>query len=168
MAATTGMKQLIGFSWIILFTMLTVGSVYANGERINVNDKPNKMARLPGAQPLRLKLTVGDKTVVLPLIDSQTTREFVKLLPLTLDMNDINNREKYCGLPTKLSGVGSVSTTYKIGDLSYWLGGGIAAFYNHDGREVKAGLIVLAKLEKNVDLFNVTGSVKATFELVKD
>ena len=155
------MKTLLAFLLLIFLSPL--------GTALGCSDvKQNKIKTvLLTTQPVlpKLKVTVGEKSFIVSLIDSPTTREFVNQLPLTLRMSDINDREKYSGLPDKLSGEGVVSTTYQIGDLSYWRGGGIAAFYNHDGREVKAGLIVLARLGKNVAHFNTASSIKVTFAI---
>ncbi len=118
--------------------------------------------------PLKqLKITVGDKELMASFIDSKTTRDFIAILPLNLRMDDIRKREKYASLSAVLAKEGDVKTTYKTGDISYWLGGGIAVFYDHDGREVQAGLIVLARLESGIETFNVPDSVLVKFEAVE-
>lgn len=114
----------------------------------------------------QLKITIHGKHIYADFIDSKTTREFIALLPLTLTMEDLGGREKFSSLPKELSKEGKVSTSYEVGDISYWLGGGVAAFYNNDGHQVKAGLIVLARLEKGIVLFERQESLKVTFAAV--
>lgn len=115
----------------------------------------------------QLKITVGGKVLFATFTEGKTTEDFKKLLPLTLNMNDIGNREKYSGIATELSKTGTTKTTYTIGDISYWLGGGIAIFYNKDDREIKAGLIVLAHLQTGIEIFKGAGSLEVTFEAVE-
>lgn len=116
---------------------------------------------------LQLKITVGDQERIAEFVDSKTTRDFIKRLPLTLTLDDIGRREKYSGISPELFKEGTVKTTYQEGDLSYWLGGGIAAFYHQDDHEVKAGLIVLARLREGIDVFTVPGSVRVSFDVIK-
>ncbi|NML64418.1 hypothetical protein HHL22_04290 [Hymenobacter sp. RP-2-7] len=114
----------------------------------------------------QLRITVGSQSVIAQLVASETTRDFVKLLPLTLHLEDLGDREKYGALPAKLSEAGTMRTTYQVGDIAYWLGGGVAAFYYQDGHQVKAGLIVLARLPEGTTLFNIPGAQKVRFEAV--
>lgn len=114
----------------------------------------------------QLKISMNNKVAYAEFEDSKTTREFIALLPLTLTMDDLSGREKYSVLPKALSKEGKVSTSFQEGDLSYWLGGGIAAFYNNDGHEVKAGLIVLAKLGKGIEHFKGPEALTVKFEAV--
>ena len=44
---------------------------------------------------MKLRLTVGDQKITATPIDSETTRDFISLLPLTLTMNDLFEREKF-------------------------------------------------------------------------
>lgn len=81
---------------------------------------------------LKLKITVGDKILFASLVDSKTAREFLTMLPLTLTMNDLNGREKYSSITNELSKEGKIKTSFQKDDISYWLGDGIAIFYNQD------------------------------------
>ena len=117
-------------------------------------------------QSQKLKVTAGKTVLYAQLTDSETTRDFIKMLPLTLNMSDLGNREKYSGISKELSKNGSVKTSFQKGDIAYWLGGGIAVFYNQDDHEIKAGLIVLAKIEKGIDIFKESESMQVKFEVI--
>jgi len=41
------------------------------------------------ASTMKLRLRVGDRAITATLIDSEATRDFVSLLPLTLTMSDV-------------------------------------------------------------------------------
>jgi hypothetical protein len=69
---------------------------------------------------MKLRLKVKDKEITVTLIDSETTRDFVSLLPLTLTMDDLFGREKFGHLPRAISQGGKRTQTYEVGDLIYW------------------------------------------------
>ncbi|OMQ12933.1 cyclophilin-like fold protein [[Flexibacter] sp. ATCC 35103] len=118
-------------------------------------------------QSQKLKITTGKTVLYAEFTDSETTKDFIKMLPLTLNMNDLSGREKYSGISRELSKNGSVKTSFQKGDISYWLEGGIAVFYNQDDHEVKAGLIVLAKIEKGIEIFKESDSMQVKFEFIQ-
>lgn len=118
------------------------------------------------SQNQKLKISTGKKVLYAQFTNSEATKDFIKMLPLTLDMSDLGNREKYSGISKELSKNGIVKTSFQKGDIAYWLGGGIAIFYNQDDHEVKAGLIVLAKIEKGIDVFKNPDSMQIKFEVV--
>jgi Cyclophilin-like family len=59
-----------------------------------------------------IRLTVNGKAITATLIDSETARDFISLLPLTLTMNDLCRREKFANLPRTLSNEGRHKRTY--------------------------------------------------------
>jgi len=117
---------------------------------------------------LKLKITIGEKILYATLYESKATRNFMQLLPLELDLQDLNRREKYSSLAIRLSNNGTIKNTYQVGDVSYWLGGGLAVFYHQDHAIVKAGLIVIGKLKKGIAAFEIAENLKVRFELVKE
>jgi len=53
---------------------------------------------------MKIRLTLDNsKAITATLIDSETTRDFVSLLPLTLTMNDLFGLEKFGHLPRAIS-----------------------------------------------------------------
>ncbi len=118
---------------------------------------------------MKLRLKVKDKEITVTLIESETTREFVSLLPLTLTMDDLFGREKFGHLPRAISQGGKRTQTYEVGDLIYWSPGpDVAIFYRHDGQSIPPpGIIVLGKIESGMDVLNVPGSVFVTIDLAR-
>jgi hypothetical protein len=119
---------------------------------------------------MRIRLTVGSKKLTATLADSETARDFVSLLPLTLTMKDLFEREKFAHLPRAISEGGKRTTTYEVGDVIYWSPGpDVAIYYRHDGQEIpEPGIIVIGKIASGVDALNVRGPVKVTVELVAE
>lgn len=117
---------------------------------------------------LKLKITVGEKILFAAVDDSEAARDFMQLLPLELDMQDLNRREKYSPLAVRLSNNGTIKNTYEVGDISYWLGGGLAVFYLQDRATVKAGLIKIGKLKEGIGAFETAENLKVRFEVAKE
>ncbi len=118
-------------------------------------------------QTMKIRLKVEDKVITATLSDSETTRDFVSLLPLTLTMNDLFGREKFARLPRAISEEGRRTYTYEVGQVIYWSPGpDVAIFYRNDGAKIpNPGIIVIGKIDSGVAALDVTGSVKVTIEL---
>ena len=119
---------------------------------------------------MKIRLTLDNsKAITATLIDSETTRDFVSLLPLTLTMNDLFGREKFFHLPRAISEGGKRTRTYEVGDVIYWSPGpDVAVYYRHDGQSIPSpGIIAIGKIDSGVEALDVPGSVRATIELIK-
>ena len=121
------------------------------------------------ANTMKIRISVNGKAITATLIDSETTRDFISLLPLTLTMNDLFGREKFGHLPRAISEGGKRTRTYEVGDVIYWSPGpDVAMFYRHDGQSIPSpGIIVMGKIDSGVEALNVPGSVKVMIELIK-
>jgi len=118
------------------------------------------------ADSMKLKITIGETILTASLIKSKTTDDFIKLLPLSLTMNDLFGREKYGELPTTISTEGKHSFKYEVGDIAYWSPShDLAIYYKNDGESIpNPGIIIIGKIESDMSAFNVTGSVKVNIE----
>lgn len=118
---------------------------------------------------MKMRITVNGKAITATLIDSETTRDFISLLPLTLTMNDLFGREKFGHLPRAISEEGKRTQTYEVGDVIYWSPRqDVAMFYRHDGQSIPSpGIIVMGKIDSGFEALNVPGSIKVTIELFK-
>lgn len=143
----------------VLFLVFSLVMVLGNAAR-GADNSPSAM---------KMRLQVGDHVVTASLIDSETTRDFVSLLPLTLTMNDLFGREKFAQLPRPISDGGKRMLTYEVGQVIYWSpGSDVAIFYRHDGQSLPfPGIIVIGKIDSGVEVLNVPGSVSVTIELLK-
>jgi hypothetical protein len=132
-------------------------------------ERPNEVLN-EWVDGMKIRIKVEDKVVTATLIDSETTRDFISLLPLTLTMNDLFRREKFAHLPRAISTGGKRAHTYEVGDVAYWPPGpDVAIFYRHDSQEIpEPGIIVIGRIDSGVEALNVPGSVKVTVELIKE
>ena len=128
------------------------------------NEASNKKAKTEG---MKVRVTIGEKVVTATLTDSEAARDFVSLLPLTLTLEDHNKTEKISELPKRLSTKGAPSgSDPSVGDIAYYAPwGNLAIYYKDFG--YSGGLVILGKIDGDVEAFNAPGSIKATIELVK-
>ncbi|MGO4649647.1 cyclophilin-like fold protein [Nocardia sp. 2YAB30] len=118
---------------------------------------------------MRIRLTAGETVLNATLDDNATARDFASLLPLTLQMNELLEREKYGHLPRSLAAGGKPQFRYEVGNVVYWSPGpDIAVFYDHDGQSIPApGIIILGEIDSGADAFKkYDGTVEVTVEAV--
>jgi hypothetical protein len=86
-------------------------------------------AAAPSPEVTRMHVTVGSRVFAATLSDNATARAFAAMLPLSLDMKDVNANEKYVelpnGLPANASGPGTIHT----GDVMLYGSNGLVLFY---------------------------------------
>ena len=74
---------------------------------INVTEKADDLKseesqnnnKMKQEKEMKLKITVGDQAFIATLEDNKTANAFQALLPLTMNMGDVNGNEKYYVLP---------------------------------------------------------------------
>lgn len=119
----------------------------------------------------QLTITLDDTDVIYAtLLDTPAADAFAEHLPLTLDMTDYVNREKHAHLDFTLddSDLENIQYPYEIGDIIYYPPGPtFAMYYDHDGREISAGMEVIARLDEAgiATLGTYPADVKVTVEL---
>jgi hypothetical protein len=120
-----------------------------------------------GISGKRLRITVGNTILTARLIDNETARDFLTLLPMTVRTSDYMSREKYWHLPCALAARSEREDEYERGDLGFWIpNNDMALFYNHDGSTLPTPrLIVIASISSGLEVFNrYPGSVELKIE----
>ena len=74
-------------------------------------------------------MTVGERRFAITLADNAAARAFAALLPLTLDMTDLNGNEKHVSLPKALPANASRPGTIRNGDLMLYGSDTLVVFY---------------------------------------
>lgn len=77
----------------------------------------------------RMWMTVGERRFAITLADNEAARAFAAMLPLTLDMPDLNGNEKHVKLPKALPANASRPGTIRNGDLMLWGADTLVVFY---------------------------------------
>lgn len=117
---------------------------------------------------MKIKISVSGKVLTATLVDNETARDFVSLLPLNLSLNDLFGREKFGNLPKALSEKGPRTHAYEAGDIAYWSPAhDVAIYYRQDSESIPSpGIIPIGKIDAGTEVFNVPGSVRVTIELL--
>lgn len=74
-------------------------------------------------------MTVGERRFAITLADTEAARAFAAMLPLTLDMEELNGNEKHGELPKVLPMNASRPGTIRKGDLLLWGSRTVVVFY---------------------------------------
>ncbi len=74
-------------------------------------------------------MTIGEHCFAMTLADSEAARAFVAMLPLTLDMEELNGNEKHGELPKALPTAASRPGTIRNGDILLWGSRTLVVFY---------------------------------------
>jgi len=152
---------------VLALAMSLCSSACRADNSITSNTQSEIPTELPTKQANRMKINikVGNEVVTATLIDSKTTQDFISLLPLTLTLEDHANTEKVSDLPRRLSTEDAPpGSDPAVGDIAYYAPwGNLAMYYNDFG--YSNGLIILGKIDGDIEALNVPGSVKVTIEL---
>ena len=77
----------------------------------------------------KMKITVGTAVFTATLYDNPSATAFKALFPLTINMTELNNNEKYFDLPNPLPINASVGVDIKVGDLTLYGSNTLVLFY---------------------------------------
>ena len=90
----------------------------------------------PDMGETRVRFTVGDAEIIVRIADNPTSRDFVSMLPLTLEFEDFNDMEKISYLPREPTTEGSTGSAPANGDLIYFVPwGNLGFFYDAERRD---------------------------------
>ena len=115
---------------------------------------------------MKVHLKLNGRVIQATLADNRTAREFAAMLPLKITMHDLFNREKFGPLPRAVSGRGTRTQAYQVGDMVCWAPGpDVAIFYRHDGQKISGRMHVLGRLDFGVEEFGIAGPLEVTIEV---
>ncbi|HMB65026.1 MAG TPA: cyclophilin-like fold protein [Eudoraea sp.] len=76
-----------------------------------------------------IKITVNSKTFTATLLDNDSAKAFKELLPMTINMTELNGNEKYYDLPISLTTNSANPGSIKNGDLMLYGSKTLVLFY---------------------------------------
>jgi hypothetical protein len=144
-------KTILIFTILIIIVVISIGYLILNNtnnktieetnNNINSNniivneieqqeDKAEENISSKGENEMsKLSIKIDNQTFIATLYDNETTRELVKQMPLSINMNELNGNEKYYylkqGLPTNSERIGNI----KNGDLMLFGSDCLVLFY---------------------------------------
>lgn len=158
------------YSFIIIFSLLFISASFASCKKetsapssLDTNNiNGNNNANPTGS---KMKIKIGTNTFTATLNDNATATAFKALLPLTINMRDLNSNEKYFdfanGLPTNAANPRTIQT----GDLMLYGNKTLVLFYK--SFSTSYSYTKLGRIDNTSALTTALGSgnVTVTFEL---
>ena len=119
----------------------------------------------PNTDPMKLKVTVGSAAFTAILHNNATATEFKSMLPMTINMTELNGNEKYFDLPGNLPTSASNPGTIQTGDLMLYGSNTLVLFYKKFSTSYN--YTRLARIDNSTGLAAAlgSGSITVKFEL---
>jgi hypothetical protein len=113
----------------------------------------------------KMKITIGSKTFTATLYENPTVAALKAMLPLMLEMTELNGNEKYFRLATELPVDAAKPGTIQAGDLMLWESNTLVLFYKTF--RTSYSYTKLGRIDDASGLATAvgSGSVKVRFEL---
>ncbi|MFJ7313097.1 cyclophilin-like fold protein [Pseudomonas sp. NPDC098747] len=108
--------------WLgLLSAMFVSGGYVAVSDAASASSIPEKS---------RMWMTVGEHRFAITLADNAAAGAFARLLPLTIEMSDLNRNEKHASLPEAMPANASKPGTIHSGDLMLYGADTLVVFYS--------------------------------------
>jgi hypothetical protein len=113
------------FLMVLTFLLIFMSSASScNNEYDNINTENTT----PMANE-KIKITVNSQTFKATLMENNSAKAFKEMLPVTINMRELNSNEKYYDLPNSLPTNSSNPQTIKNGDLMLYGSKTLVLFY---------------------------------------
>ena len=155
----------------MLFILMLTGCAMDRTEEKSskpVDEEQQARSLVKGENPVKINLISGSTVIEAELDNSETSKQFVSTLPITLSMKQSDDREYYARIP-KLSENGNAIPDYENGDVTYYTKGpSFAVFFAKAGKSSQGNLIRMGKVTSDLSLFEQLGNeATITIELKK-
>ena len=130
-------------------------------------DDTNKTPENDDTMIPKITLAIGSHTFRATLADNATTRAFVKLLPLTLPMRELNGNEKYHDLSASLPTDASAVQTIHAGDLKLYGSRCVVLFYKTFSSGYSYTTLGALDATEGLEAAVGAGDVEVTFALAE-
>ena len=136
-------------------------------EPAQTDNAQNDMDNETMAEQTAIQLAFGYTVMTAVLDNSETSRAFIKMLPLTLTMNRYADREYYSALG-ELPKNGVAIDDFENGDVTYYTDGkSLAIFFANADTSSQDGLIRMGRITSDLSLFDTVGeSAEVTISLL--
>jgi hypothetical protein len=114
-----------------------------------------------------MKITVGSTIFTAKMYENETTQALLAQLPMTVNMSELNRKEKYYHLPNDLPAKSTERpATIHAGEIMNWSGNSLVIFYTTFSNSY-GGYVKLGYIEDITGLASAlgAGSVEVTFSI---
>jgi hypothetical protein len=150
---------------------MTVLTTSAGAAGVDDPAKPHERTsatQASNSKPVQVVLRADGATVLVTLDDNDTSKDFVRLLPLELTLEDYAGTEKISYLPRKLSTrKAPLGYLPHSGDVAYYAPWGNLALY-YEGFDYSPGLIRLGQVQSGLERLRQPGPMKVLIEQVSE
>lgn len=141
--------------FLLYFIQLFIGlSISCKAENQILSDTMIENTQFLSGNKIQIK--IGEKTFTATLLDSPTSKAFKALLPLTLNMGELNNNEKYAQLPQSIPTNASLPPSIQSGDLMPYGSTTLVLFYK--GFSTSYSYSKIGKIDDVAGLLGALGS----------
>ncbi|RDB04471.1 cyclophilin-like fold protein [Runella aurantiaca] len=156
------MKQLM----LTLSLMFSIIACLASCDKDNLPlNNTEEMATDNTVKSNKVRIKIGASTFTATLLDNPTANAFKALLPLTINMKELNNNEKFFDFPKSLPTNSSVPASIQSGDLMMYGANTLVLFYK--GFTTAYSYTKIGKIDDVTGLTAALGAgdVKVSFEI---
>jgi hypothetical protein len=149
------------FLMILIFISFLVSGASSCSQDDDTINTENTTPMVKG----KIKITVNSQTFTATLLDNNSAKAFKEMLPMTVEMTELNSNEKYVRLPENLPTNASNPGTIRSGDLMLYGSYTVVLFY--EGLNTSYSYTRMGKIDDPTGLPNAlgTGNVTVTFEM---
>lgn len=148
------------FTTIFIFVVFFLSGCSA--EKIPV--EKNSAERVEAQTEMKIKISIGEKIFNATLENNPTTQEFIKKLPLEVEMTELNGNEKYFkfaeNFPTNDEKVGKIYS----GDIMLYSGNYLVIFYRDFSTNYSYTRLGRIENAENLSEFVGDWDIRAKFE----
>lgn len=133
----------------------------------NTNQTDSAQGATEEEKMITMNITVGSKTFAAKMYNNETTQAFIKQLPMTVNMSELNGREKYYRLSSNLPAESTETpSTINAGEIMCWSSNSLVLFYNTFSNSY-GGYVKLGYIEDISGFTSAlgTGNVQVTFTI---
>lgn len=130
----------------------------------NKNQRRTVQNEIQNNRSMKIKISVGKKVFIATLNNNATAIAFKAKLPITINMNELNDNEKYSDLPFGLPSNQTNPKTINTGDLMIYGGNTSVLFYKTFSASYS--YTVLGRIDEPLGLDSTLGpgNVTVTYE----
>ena len=159
------MKKVLLLTVFAIFGVIPLSSCSSDDDNLETGNPSVTEENQEPNSSNTMKITVGSTTFTATIASNPTATAFKELLPMTINMLELNNNEKYYNLPNSLPTNSSNPGTIRNGDLMLYDSSTLVLFYKTFSTSYSYTRIGSVDDPSGLESALARGSVRITFEI---